>query len=688
MLRSLFCSSALVLSLAIAVPAAEPPNYGCGRLDSIFPAGGQVGQTVDIELTGNNGGLQGAKDLVIDGPPGVTAAEVKTDANGVKVQAKLIIAPDAVPGRRRLRVVNERSGLTCFGWFVVGRLPEAIEKEPNQDVPQEVTIPVVVNGRVNPAADVDAYVFTAKAGQKLVAAVASHAIDAHGQYKDYGYADASLQITDEKGKVLAEADDTIGLDPLIEFVPPADGKYVARVQLSGYRGFPEAIYRLTLGEVPVVTSVFPPGGRRGTSVDVEFFGPNVPPGTRRKIDIPATGPVPVDYIFPELATAGDHDVPFALGELPEAVEVEPNGTPETCTPITIPGLINARFNEPGDVDWYKLTLKAGQKVWLDVQAHRHLRSPADSLLQVYDSEGKLVAENDDDLTPMDYMSIHDHKTTDSQLLFTAPKAGEYKVKLVEQSGVGGQRSVYRFSASEAVPDFKMLLFPDAVPVWGPGSTAALLVRIDRLADFNETVDLTVEGLPPGWTGSTSTSSPLAYASNYGKRVWLTITAPADAKPGTVAPFVVKGTATVNGQKLERFAQPVTLYYSSDTGFFRVSPQARAAVTLPHGPRLEAMANELTVTQGESGKLSVRLHGFNEPMQTTVVNLSTNGVSSTLGTPQALAVKDGIVEVSVSTENLHAGTHCIVVSGRWGADIRGGMPGPCSQIVRLHVKAKK
>ena len=100
-----------------------------------------------------------------------------------------------------------------------------------------------------------------------------------------------------------------------------------------------------------------------------------------------------------------------------------------------------------------------------------------------------------------------------------------------------------------------------------------------------------------------------------------------------------------------------------------------------------MATELTVTQGESGKLSVRLHGYNEPMQTTVVNLATNGVSSTLGTPQALAVKDGIVDVSVSTENLNPGTHCIVVSGRWGADIRGGMPGPCSQIVRLHVKEK-
>jgi len=686
MLRNL-CLICCLLLAVVSVRGADPPNYGCCRLDSIFPAGAQVGQTVVCEFTGNNGGMQGAKDIVIDGPPGITVTEVKTDSNGIKVFATLAIASDAVPGRRRLRVVNERSGLTCFGWFAVGRLPEVVEQEPNHELPQEVSIPVVANGRVNPAADVDAYIFTAKGGQKLVAAIASHAFDAHGQYKNYGYADASLQITDEKGKVLAEADDTIGLDPLIEFVAPDDGKYIARVQLSGYRGFPEAIYRLTLGEVPVVTSVFPPGGRRGTTVDVEFFGPNVPPGTRKKIEIPATGPLPVEYIFPDVITAGDHDVPFAISELPEIVEVEQNGTPETATAITMPALINARFNEPGDVDWYKLTLKAGQKVWLDVQAHRHLRSPADSLLQIYDSEGKLVGENDDDLTPMDYMSIHDYKTTDSRLMFTVPRDGEYKVKLVEQSGVGGERSVYRFSVSEALPDFNLLLFPDAVPVWGPGSTAALLVRIDRLAGFNEAVDLTIEGLPAGWTGSTSTSTPVVSTSNYGKRVWLTVTSPADAKPGDIAPFVVKGVATLNGQKVERFAQPITLYYSSDTGFFRVSPQARAAVTLPHGPRLEALANELTLTQGEYGKLSVRLHGYNEPMQTTLVNLSTNGVSSTLGTPEALSVNNGVVEVKVSTENLHPGTHCIVVSGRWGADIRGGMPGPCSQIVRLHVKAK-
>src|SRR5262249_55231854 len=162
---------------------------------------------------------------VVDGPPGISVKELKTLNYGNQLEATLEIAADAKPGRRWLRVLGERSGLTNYAQFVVGSLAEHIEKEPNNELTaaESVEIPRVVNGRTNPQSDVDCFRFTARSGQRIVAAIAAHAIDIHGQYKNYGIADFGLELLDTNGQTLAAAEDTLGFDPLIEFVVPRDG---------------------------------------------------------------------------------------------------------------------------------------------------------------------------------------------------------------------------------------------------------------------------------------------------------------------------------------------------------------------------------------------------------------------------------------------------------------------------------
>ena len=78
-----------------------------------------------------------------------------------------------------------------------------------------------------------------------------------------GWVDASLELLDEQGKVLAAADDTLGLDPVLEHRFTQDGRYTVRVQSLAYQGSIGSVYRLTLGDVPVPASVFPAGGQRG-----------------------------------------------------------------------------------------------------------------------------------------------------------------------------------------------------------------------------------------------------------------------------------------------------------------------------------------------------------------------------------------------------------------------------------------
>ena len=106
-----------------------------------------------------------------------------------------------------------------------------------------------------------------------------------------------------------------------------------------------------------------------------------------------------------------------------------------------------------------------EKLLLDVLAQRHLRSPVDTLLEVYDAEGKLLTENDDSELLLSEVN-HEFVPFDSQLSFQARQTGPHFVKLSEQSGAGGPRAVYRLNIRADKPDFALYQWPDAVPVWG------------------------------------------------------------------------------------------------------------------------------------------------------------------------------------------------------------------------------
>jgi len=685
----------LIMTLLLLTRSLEAqvaaPNYAMCRLDAVYPAGGQAGQTVTVEFLGAQGGMQFPTAILIDGPPGITAGEIKSlDSN--RIEVPLTIATDAAPGRRAVRVVTEQAGLTNLAWFVVGKLPERVETEPNNSVMQAevVTLPVTVNGRIQVPVDVDSYRFTAKTGQKLVAAAMAHALDAHGQSKDYGIVDAQLELVDGRGKVVAEAQDTLGLDPVIDYVIPADGEYVIRVQLMGYRGYPQAVYRLVLGETPVPFAPFPAGLRRGESTSLRVFGWNVPENVFRQIT--STHPTyPHEWVTVGGEFDSGWDVPLHVSDLPELIEQEPNNDRLQATALGMSSTINGRFETEGDEDWYRLDLSSQQPVWLETFAHRFVKSPTDTLLQVYDAEGKFLQEADEGLTDPGYERFHDFSSTDSRLVFTPSSSGVYFVKVTEANRGHGPRFVYRLQCRPAEPDFELIQFPDAIPIWGPGSTAGLLVKIERQMNFEADIELTVEGLSPGWMGSRHVSpwKDPQKTTYYSTKTFLTITAPADAPPGTVSEFRIVGRAKVGDKLSERTAIPLSLFYTSDNGFFRASPVSRAAVARPQGPTLVAETTEVTFTLGEQATVPVKVLDTGDAKELSITaNVCSNGVAATWGSPIILPIADGRVQLPLQVpESVSAGRYSLVISRAWGADIRVGMPGPSTRVITLTVLPK-
>jgi len=129
----------------VLVASAAPP-----KLNYLFPAGGQRGQTVAVTAAGDFSvwPLQSWVDR-----PGLTVSAEKD-----KGKLTVAIAADAIPGVYWLRLTSG-DGASQLRPFIVGTLPEIAETE-NNDMPakpQVVEPRVVVNGKLSKSGDVDGY---------------------------------------------------------------------------------------------------------------------------------------------------------------------------------------------------------------------------------------------------------------------------------------------------------------------------------------------------------------------------------------------------------------------------------------------------------------------------------------------------------------------------------------------------
>ena len=75
--------------------------------------------------------------------------------------------------------------------------------------------------------------------------------------------DSFLALFGPDGVEIASNDIANGLDSLIDYTIPMEGEYTLRIRDLRYKGGEEFVYRLSVGELPYLDSIFPLGGRRG-----------------------------------------------------------------------------------------------------------------------------------------------------------------------------------------------------------------------------------------------------------------------------------------------------------------------------------------------------------------------------------------------------------------------------------------
>jgi hypothetical protein len=591
------------------------------RINQVAPIGAQRGTTVELTVTGINVGrgtgllfegtgltVESVKPVPPEPPPppkdGKKPADRPKNPEG-KLTARVRIAPDAEPGIRALRVLTPL-GPSDIGWFAIGQWPEVAEREPNntRDGAQEIHFPVTVTGRIDPAEDFDYFRFHAQAGQTLVFEVLAARLESP--------LDSFLSLQDAGGHEIIVNDDFNGKDSFLACTIPTSGDYYLVLRDLSNRGGERQFYRLSMGEIPYVTAAFPMGGRPGATVPMELQGFNLGDVRTAQIRLPDDAPpglVPMSVALPK-GTSNSLTLAVVDKETPavELREIESNDDPAKAQRLTVPSIVNGRIQPAGaaagpDVDCYRFAATKGQKLVLEVIARRY-GSDLDSLLSVVDGNGKELASNDDAVGK------------DSRLEFTAPENGEYVARITDLQDRGGPGYTYRFSLSNALPDFALSFTPDRLAI-GQGGRIPVTVTAQRLGGFEGEIVVEVSGLPQG----VSVVGPARIRAKQTQAL-ITLTAASDA-PIQSTPFRVTGSATVDGKTIRRVAQGMEELVRNNEKSERPVKLVTAAVSEPPDMVVTASIDKLTLAPGKSVEIPVKVvrkEGYKGKVSLTVLGL--------------------------------------------------------------------
>lgn len=605
---------ALVLGLSLAgliqAQNRQPSGMPAPRLYVVAPAGGKVGSTVEITVTGlnledpekvvfSNPGLKA--ELVPTPPPVIDPKTKKPKAGAPKLtEAKFkVTIPAGTPlGNHDLRVVN-KWGVSNPRVFQVGDLNEVAEVEPNNDLeapnkPQRVELNTTVNASFNQPSDVDYYVFKATKGQRVVVSVLSSTIDSRAQ--------PAVELYDARGRQLGENVFYRGDDALVDLTAPEDGDYHVRVfqfthtfrtavMAGSTGGGTDNFYRLSISTAPWIDSVVPSVIEPGKTVNVTVYGRNLPGGkldpsatvdgvalekATVSVTAPADGVGKLKYsgrVLPSvgfmdgfelrLKNASGSSNPFLIGLARAAVTLDTgdNDSPEKAQAVTLPCEIAGVIEKRNDNDWYRFTAKKGDTWSIKVISHQlgaptfmtiSLRNPK-TMADLYEAP----LEPNTTIFPRRFF----RRTEDPMAYkFTAPDDGEYQLLVTSRASgtMYGPRHTYAVRITKDEEDFKLVALGEeeyvpSVTTVPAGGSQAFNVIIDREGDFGADVELTVEGLPPGVT-----CPPQVLSGNVRETTFVLTAAPSAAP--WAGPVRIKGTATIDGKKVVREARSASIVW--------------------------------------------------------------------------------------------------------------------------------
>ena len=392
--------AALAFALALPLSAADPKPKakakemapaGQPAITRMEPRGVQRGVETRLKLIGSN--LVGLTNVMFHNPK-LTGA-LLPDAKAGEAWLRVTAAPDLARGSYELSV-KSTAGESARVKVWVDDLRQVTDPAKTE------TLPVSYWGTLEQPGKPVEFSFNDVAGQNLVCDLAAERLGSKAL-------NAMLTLLDERGRVLAVNRGFDGSsDALLVHRLAATGRYTVRVSDPQYMASPEHFFRVSVGELPVVTGVFPLAVRADAESEIQLAGENLPPGASAKVKAGAMGEVVVPVDAEKFRARKEFKV--LVSATPELLEVEPNDSPATATAIQVPGAVNGRlragdFQSPPrgvrspnggdkmspalDADLFRFEARKGQRWVIETMASRR-GSPADTKIEVLHADGRPV----------------------------------------------------------------------------------------------------------------------------------------------------------------------------------------------------------------------------------------------------------------------------------------------------------
>ena len=411
-----FDGAAVVIDSATGKPVAEPlpaksaPKGGTNetarttqpKVDALTPSGATRGTTARVRISGSNLGQVIAVSANV---PDVQVRLVPVGWDATKLELDVTIGAAAPVGAVPLTFTTV-GGKTTQAAFAIDRytaMPE-VGNTDSARTAMPVKLPVTVLGVVDRAGDVDYFRFVANTGDQIGAQAVTTEVGSK--------LDAVLVLTDEAGTVLAEGTTALG------YTVRRSGTYAIGIQDREFRGASNFTYRLHIGDVPVVTGVFPLAVPRGRTASVHVSGVNLAPGAigvTTKVNIPADA-VPgskVAVALPGTAAGAVGKAEVTVSEFPAVVL-----DPATGGDIRVPGSADGIFTKPNEVQTAHFAAKRGERLIVEVLARR-AGSPVDSVIEILDTAGKPVPVATLRCTAKTYVTFRDHDSASTGIRLDA-----------------------------------------------------------------------------------------------------------------------------------------------------------------------------------------------------------------------------------------------------------------------------
>lgn len=500
-------SALLLLALALE-PAGVAPI-----VQRLEPFGGTRGGTAEVALVGKN--LQNFESVWFDTPDlrWTNTIEVKSE----QVRGRVEIAPGAALGPHLLHA-RTRDGRTNSRLFNVVQFPSRAEAEPNdrRDTAQPLTLQAqVVTGYLKEGPDVDFYRFTARAGERWTFDLRS---------LEYGsHLECDMTLLDAQGKQVAFNDDRDDYleTPLIEHTFATAGTFY--LKLDQYRG-PQGVncgancgYLLEISQLHRVESAYPLGGAPGAAVKVSLTGTGLDKldaaelravrlGEYYRLTFPFTIPVHArpDQPFTISGKLSKDAVSFTLPVtaptgLYRLWTHSPAGWSDTlsfeiASPPAGERIIDGQLAGASKELRYTLEGRRGQPIHAYTLAAQLGLPAMDSVLELFDARGKLLAEHDDLMSGQGTVIGN----PDSSLYYTPAADGPLELVVRDRIGRTGPGFSFRLHLRSAVPGFTLLAEPEEFSL-RRGAEADYTALLIKEPGFSEAVDVWFEGLPPGVT---------------------------------------------------------------------------------------------------------------------------------------------------------------------------------------------